>query len=208
MLSSSSLGRTVVYPCGVKISVVSVVYVLIFCWYDCSTYPSVAVVFCQLLFGWVARCLARELHIPSLCCIAACWVVFCTNKFQFLIYSIVDGNIRLLAPWNSSTYFNVDIAGGKLFKSASFIVPDSRIILIQFRFDVLVLVYLFCLFSIAEFYVLLTLHPITIPILYMFRATISSSSGESIVSIRSLVYVHLNLHTTRSPTQTNSAVSR
>ena len=49
------------------------------------------------------------------------------------------------------------------------------------------------------------------PILYMFRATKRWSSGESIVSIRPLVYVtvcrwlygmefHLNLHATRSPT--------
>jgi len=56
------------------------------------------------------------------------------------------------------------------------------------------------------FYVLLTVHLITvsvnnqldaqffflylfIPILYMFRATMRSSSGESILSIRPLVYV-------------------
>jgi len=58
------------------------------------------------------------------------------------------------------------------------------------------------------FYVLLTMHPITIlvnnqldaqfffsylfiPILYMFRATKCSLSGESVVSIRPLVYVTL-----------------
>ena len=219
LLSFSSLGRIVVYPCGVKISVVSVVDVLIFSWYDCSTFPSVAVVFCQSLFGWVARCLARELHIRSVCCIAAHWV-FCIKEFQFFIYFIGDGNILcLLALWIGSTYFNVDITGAKLFQSASFIVPDSHIILIQFCFDVLVLVYLFCLFSIAECYVFLTQHPIAIfvnnqldtqllflylfiPILYMFQSTMCSSSRESIVSIQPLVYVHLNLHTTRSPTQT------
>ena len=46
-----------------------------------------------------------------------------------------------------------------------------------------------------------------IPILYMFRATKCSSSGESIVSIRPLVYTvydrvvcRLSLHTTRSYT--------
>jgi len=76
-----------------------------------------------------------------------------------------------------------------------------------------------------EFYVLLTVHLITIfvnnqpdaqlfflylfiPIHYMFRATKCSSSGESIVSIRPLVYVtvcrwpccmHVYLHTARSP---------
>ena len=47
-----------------------------------------------------------------------------------------------------------------------------------------------------------------ISILYMFRATSCSSSGESIVSIQHLVYVTLcrwpfRVHTKRSPTQSN-----
>jgi len=57
-----------------------------------------------------------------------------------------------------------------------------------------------------------------ISILYMFRAPMFSSSGESILSIRHLVYVtlcrwpsgmqvwmepHSNLHTRRSPTQSD-----
>jgi len=78
------------------------------------------------------------------------------------------------------------------------------------------------------FYVLLTVHIITvfvnnqlaaqffflylfIPILYMYRATNCSSSGETIVSIRPLIYVNLcravcrlKLRTTRSPTQSDT----
>jgi len=68
-----------------------------------------------------------------------------------LAYSIADGDILcLLALWIGSIYFNVDIAGGKLFQTTSFIVPDSRITLTQFLY-VLVLVRLFCLFGVAEF---------------------------------------------------------
>ena len=39
-----------------------------------------------------------------------------------------------------------------------FTIPDDCIILIQFYFDVLVLIYLFCLFCITNFDVLLTVH--------------------------------------------------
>jgi len=71
------------------------------------------------------------------------------------------------------------------------------------------------------FYILLTVHFVMIlgkwpnwrthffyvfiPILYMFRATSCSSSGESILSIQHLVYVTLvsDLHTKRSPTQSD-----
>jgi hypothetical protein len=45
-----------------------------------------------------------------------------------------------------------------LFQSACLIVPYGRITAIQLCFGVLVLMYLFCLFGIAEFYVLLNLH--------------------------------------------------
>jgi len=92
--------------------------------------------------------------------------------------------------------------------SARFVTPDSRIIPIQFCFDVLLMMCLFCLFCIAEFYVLLTVHLgsilvnnqldaqfffsyIFIPILYMFRAPLCSSPGEPIVLIPYLVYVTL-----------------
>jgi len=60
-----------------------------------------------------------------------------------------------LALWVVSIYFYADIAGCQLFHSASFVIPDSRIILIPFCLEVPVLMYLFC---IAEFYVLLTVH--------------------------------------------------
>ena len=69
-----------------------------------------------------------------------------------MIYSIADGNILcLLALRISSIHFNVDIAGGELYQSAGVIIRDGRIILLQFCFDVLVLVRLFCLFRVATF---------------------------------------------------------
>ena len=39
-----------------------------------------------------------------------------------------------------------------------FVVPNCSIGLIHFHFDVLKSVYLFCLLSVAKFYVLLTVH--------------------------------------------------
>ena len=62
---------------------------------------------------------------------------------------------------------------------ASFSKPNSRIILVQLCFDVFVLVCLFCLFSIAGFYVLLAMQRIT-------------------------MCYNLNLHTTRSLTYSDT----
>ena len=45
-----------------------------------------------------------------------------------------------------------------MFHPARLIIPDSHNILIQFCFDVLILVCLFCLVCIAKFYVPLTVH--------------------------------------------------
>jgi len=45
-----------------------------------------------------------------------------------------------------------------LFDSTGFIIPDGFNILIQFYFDVLVLICLFCLFSITNFDVSRTVH--------------------------------------------------
>jgi len=71
-----------------------------------------------------------------------------------------------------------------------------------------------CLFTVLPIKIFVNNQPDTqffflylfIPILYMFRATKCTPSGESIVSIRLLVYVtlrrvvcRLNLHTTWSP---------
>jgi len=61
----------------------------------------------------------------------------------------------------------------------SLIIPNGRIILIQLCFDIFVVVCLYCLFIIAEFYVLLAVRLITI-------------------------YYNLNLHTTRSPTYSDT----
>ena len=46
-----------------------------------------------------------------------------------------------------SIYFYVDIARSYLFHSTYFVKPDGCIFLIQFYFDVLLFVYLVCLFS-------------------------------------------------------------
>jgi hypothetical protein len=117
---------------------------------------------------------------------------------------------------------------GYSFHSACFVIPDGCIVLIQFCVDVLVFVYLFCLFCIAKLYILLTVHFAMIlgkwptwhtlifyafiSILYISRATSCSSSGESNVSIQHPVYVTLcrwpfralsDLHMTRSPTQSD-----
>jgi len=45
-----------------------------------------------------------------------------------------------------------------MFNPAGFVIPDGCITLIQFYLDVLLLVYLLCLFCITNFYVLLTVH--------------------------------------------------
>jgi len=45
-----------------------------------------------------------------------------------------------------------------MFHSTCFIVPDGCIVLVQFCFDVLVFVYLFCLFNNAKFYISFTVH--------------------------------------------------
>jgi len=74
--------------------------------------------------------------------------------------------------WYMSPYVGGRVVCRFRWKPASFIIPDSRIILIQFCSEFRVLV---CLFCIAEFYVLLAVHLITI-------------------------CYNLNLHTTRSPT--------
>jgi hypothetical protein len=83
-----------------------------------------------------------------------------------------------------------------------FFIPDGCIVLIQFHFDVLVFVYLFWLFSNAEFYVLLTVHldailgndqldalflNVFISCLYMFRATSAHHQKGQIVLIHHLV---------------------
>ena len=83
-----------------------------------------------------------------------------------------------------------------------FITPDSCNILMQFCFVLLLLICLFCLFSIINFYVSLTVHlSITlendqldaqvfntfITILYMFRAISCLTSGGQIVLIQHLV---------------------
>jgi len=51
--------------------------------------------------------------------------------------------------WGVTVYSYVDI-GWCLFDSTGFITPDGSIVFIQCCFDLLVLVYLSCLFSIAN----------------------------------------------------------
>jgi hypothetical protein len=94
-------------------------------------------------------------------------------------------------------YSYVDIGWYYLFDPAGFIIPDNRIVFISFYFDLFVLVYLSCLFSIANlddwltvrrsitfvvlqldanFFYLFTYNTF-IKILYIFRALPCSSSG-------------------------------
>jgi hypothetical protein len=54
-------------------------------------------------------------------------------------------------------YITLEIVNS-LFHYTHFIIPDGFIVLIQFCFDVLLFVYLFCLFGNAKFYISLTLH--------------------------------------------------
>ena len=64
----------------------------------------------------------------------------------------------MCAGWKET----VNIARGYLFQSACLIIPDGCIVLVQFCFDVFVFVYLCCLFCIAKFYILLTVHHVMI----------------------------------------------
>ena len=63
-----------------------------------------------------------------------------------------------LAPWDVTIYSYIDVSWCYLFNPTSFIIPDGCIFLIQFYFDVFLLIYLFCLFCITNFYVFLTVH--------------------------------------------------
>jgi hypothetical protein len=77
-----------------------------------------------------------------------------------LVYSVSDGCVLgSLALWVVTVYFYADVADSHLFHSTCFVVPDGCIVLVQFCFDILVFVYLLCLISSAEFYILLTVHP-------------------------------------------------
>jgi hypothetical protein len=58
--------------------------------------------------------------------------------------------------------FYVNIARGYLCQSACLIIPDGYIVLVHFCFDVLVYVYLCCLFCIEKFYILLPVHHVMI----------------------------------------------
>jgi hypothetical protein len=54
--------------------------------------------------------------------------------------------LSFLALYVVSVYCYVNVAWSYLFKSACFIKPDSCVVFVQFRFDVLILIYLCCLF--------------------------------------------------------------
>ena len=89
--------------------------------------------------------------------------------------------------------------------STCFVEPDGCIIFIQFCFDCLVKIYLFCLFCSTNVYVLLTVHPNIMSLffyqldaqilyfntfiifLYTFRPLLCSSSGGQIVLVQHLV---------------------
>jgi hypothetical protein len=86
-----------------------------------------------------------------------------------------------------------------LFRSTYFVIPDGCIVLIQFYFDVLVFVCLFCLCNNAEFYILLTVHLDVILandqldyfLMYLFHASTcfehkcSSSGGPNCINASS-----------------------
>jgi len=63
--------------------------------------------------------------------------------------------------------------------SASFVVPNCCIGLIQFHFDVLISEYLFCLLSVAKFYVLFTCLSIYLPIV-VYKQYIPPDNGLQI----------------------------
>jgi hypothetical protein len=110
-----------------------------------------------------------------------------------------------------------------LCKSWRVVWPDVQVLGFQESFLKLrqsiemILCLTFTYVKIYLFYILVTVHLGTIPInnqldaqfllyifisiLYMFRANLCSSSGESIVSIQHMVYV--TMHTGQSPTQSD-----
>ena len=70
-------------------------------------------------------------------------------------YTYAASGIVTLCKWLSCTTAK---EGLWLFNPAGFVVPDGRIVFVQFYFDLLVLEYLFCLFSIANLDIWLAVH--------------------------------------------------
>ena len=62
---------------------------------------------------------------------------WCTNTCFYILF--VQQTLWVVS--------SADVPGSYLFRSAYFVIPDGCIVLILFFFDVLVFVYLFCLFS-------------------------------------------------------------
>ena len=76
-----------------------------------------------------------------------------------------------------------------------FIMSGGSIVLVQFCFDILILMCLFCLFCIAEFYVMLTVHLGTI--------FVNNHLDAQHFFMYVYFYSHPNLHTKRSSIQSD-----
>ena len=81
-------------------------------------------------------------------------------QILFYVFISIYNSLHVLSTSCSSSGEKncINTASG----NSHFIIPDGCIVLVQFCFDVLVFLSLCCLFCIAKFYILLTVHHVMI----------------------------------------------
>ena len=104
----------------------------------------------QILF-YVFISIYNSLHVSS---------TQCSSSGETNCFSTASGNSHSENRCFRLLYVN--IANAYLFQYACLIIPDGCIVLIQFCFEFLIFIYFCCLFCIAKFYILMTVHHVII----------------------------------------------